>query len=104
VTAVRVAMWVIWGAYALLALAITLFVFALDERSDIGTVWGATVLLGMAGTTVCFALLGAGALGIYGMLGQAAARRPAGIITVLAGLSGGTFLGWMAMGFWGWNR
>jgi len=54
----------------------------------------------MAGTALCIAVLGGGALGTYGMVRQVAARRPAGVVTVRAGLTGGAFLGWLAWGFW----
>jgi len=102
--AVRVAMWLIWCAYALLALAITLFAFGLDQHSDIGTVFGATYLLGVAGTMACLALLGGSALGAYAIVGQPACRRPLCVLTMLAGFMGGTFLGWIAWGFWGMSR
>jgi hypothetical protein len=101
VIAARIAMWLIWGAYALLALAITLFASGLNDRSDVGTVWGATILLGMAGTTASVALLGGSALGIYALVAQPACRRPACVLTMVTGLIGGLFLGWTAWGFWG---
>ena len=99
--AARIAMWLIWGAYALLALAITLFAFGLNPRSDVGNVWGATILFGMAGTTACVALLGGSALGIYALVAQPACRRPVCVMTMVTGLIGGLFLGWTAWGFWG---
>ena len=98
--AVRVAMWVIWGAYAVLALAIVLFSFAIHPRADVGSVFAATVLLGMAGTAACFLLLGGSALGIYAMVRQPACRRVACILTMVTGLAGGVFLGYIAWGFW----
>ena len=98
--AVRIAMCMIWGAAALLGVAILLFSFAIHERADVGSVFAATVLLGMAGTTVCVLLLGGSALGIYAMVRQAAVRRPAPIVSVLAGSMGGTFLAWIAWNFW----
>jgi hypothetical protein len=100
VIAARLAMWLIWAAYALLALAIMLFAFGLDDRSDVGTVWGATILLGMAGTTSCVALLAGSALGIYALVAQPACRRPVCVLTMVTGFIGGTFLGWTAWGFW----
>jgi hypothetical protein len=99
-TAVRVAIWLIGSAYALLALAIVLFSFAIHPRADIGSVFAATVLLGVAGTTVCFLLLGGSALGIYAMVRQPACRRAACVLTMMTGLIGGMFLGWIAWGFW----
>lgn len=99
--AARVAMWLVWGAYAVLVLAITLFAFGLDPRSDVGAVWGATILLGMAGTTACVALLGGSALGIYALVAQPACRRPVCVMTMGMGLIGGLFLAWTAWGFWG---
>jgi hypothetical protein len=100
ITAARIAMWLIWGAYALLALAITIFSFTIHERADIGTVWGATLLLGIAGTAACLALLGGSTLGIYAMVAQPACRRAACVLTMVTGLIGGMFLGWIAWGFW----
>jgi hypothetical protein len=104
ITAARIAMWTIWGAYVLLALAITIFSFTIHERADIGTVWGATVLLGVAGTAACVALLAGSALGIYALVAQPSCRRPACVLTMVTGLIGGLFLGWIAVGFWGLNR
>jgi hypothetical protein len=101
---IRVAMWLIWCGWALLALAITLFAFGLNQHSDVGTVFGATYLLGIAGTTACLALLGGSALGVYAIVGQPACRSPLCVLTILAGFSGGTFLAWIAWGFWGMNR
>ena len=99
--AARIAMWLIWGAYVLLALAIALFAFGLTPRSDVGTVWGATILLGIAGTTACVALLGGSALGIYALVAQPACRGPVCVLTMVTRLIGGLFLGWTAWGFWG---
>jgi hypothetical protein len=93
-------MWLIWGAYALLALAIAGFAYTINRRPDVGAVWGATILFGMAGTAACLALLGGSALGIYAMVGQPACRRPACVLTMVTGVIGGTFLGWIAWGFW----
>lgn len=46
-TAVRAAIWLIGRAYALLALAIVLFFFAIHERADTGSVFAATVFTGL---------------------------------------------------------
>jgi hypothetical protein len=94
-------MWLIWCAYALLGIAIALFGYTINVvRPDIGVVFGATILLGMAGTSVSVLLLGGSALGTYGMVRQPASRRVFPIISVLAGVMGGTFLGWIALNFW----
>jgi hypothetical protein len=59
---------------------------------------------GWGGTTPCLALLGGSALGVYAIVGQPACRSPLCVLTILAGFSGGTFLAWIAWGFWGMNR
>ena len=99
-TAVRVAMGLVWGAYALLALAIALFAYTANERADIGVVYAATVSLGVAGTSACVALLGGSALGIVAMVRQPACRRAACVLTMVTGAIGGALLGWIAWGFW----
>lgn len=97
---VRVAMWSIWGAYVALALAIALFAFTITLRPNVGIVFSATLLLGVAGTAAGLALLCGSVLGIYAVLRQPACRGLGTVFTVLAGLIGATFLGWIAWGFW----
>jgi hypothetical protein len=101
VRSVRVATWLIWGAYGALALAIALFAITINVlRPDVGVVFGATLVLGVAGTAAGLVLLGGGVLGMYAVVRQRACRRPGTVITALAGLIGATFLGWTAWGFW----
>ncbi len=100
-TAVRVAMWLIWGAYGLLALAIALFAYTINVvRPDVGSVFGATILFGMAGTVASLALLGGSGLGLYAMVRQPACRGAACVATMATGFIGGTLLGWIAWSFW----
>ena len=100
-TAVRVANWLIWGAYGVLALAIALFALTIDViRPDVGVVFSATILFGVVGTAAGLALLGGSALGMYGIARQVACRRPVCVATMLTGFIGGMLLTWTAWGFW----
>lgn len=99
--AVRLATWLIWGAYGVLVLAIALFALTINVgRPDIGVVFSATILLGVAGTAAGLALLGGSVLGMYGIARQVACRRPVCVATMLTGFIGGMLLTWTAWGFW----
>lgn len=97
----RMAIWLVWGAYGALAVAIALFAITIKlVRPDVGVVVSATLLLGVAGTVAGVALLSGSVRGIYAVLRQRAYRRLGTVVTLLAGLIGAAFLGWTAWGFW----
>jgi hypothetical protein len=97
----RVAVWTIWGSYALLGVFAAAFLFLLEpKRIDIGGVTLALILMGIGSVFIAVAMMAASIVGARLMFSNSSARRAGTVFTVLAGWIGSLLLGWLAWGFW----
>jgi len=97
----RIAMWIIWTAYAALGVAIAIFSYLVQSKQmDIGGTMTSVVLLGATGVVVTVALVSGSVIGTTALVRNRATRRVGAIATVIAGWVGGVFFAWLSWNFW----
>jgi hypothetical protein len=97
----RIAVWMIWGAYLLLAVLAAAFFLLLESKAlDIGGVTFALILMGLGSLFVAAALLAGSAIGTFALVTSYSDRSTSVVLTVIAGWIGSVLLGWLAWSFW----
>jgi hypothetical protein len=97
----RIAAWIIWTAYAALALAVAVFSYLIQsKRMDIGSTMASALLLGVTAVVITVALLSGSVMGTAALARDPAVRRITPKAMVVAGWVGTLVLAWLSWSFW----
>src|SRR5918992_18625 len=100
VSSTRVAKWIIWTAYFVLAVAVAVFSYLVQsKRMDIGATMASVLLLGAVGVVTTIALLSGSVIGTTALARNPSARRACSVATVIAGWAGAAVLAWLSWSF-----